>query len=118
MSGVAAGRLRHWVEIQSVGQGVDPITGGYTEIWEKFDDVWAEVVMLSGKEFISANAEQSEVGGRVTIRFRQDVDATMRIIYRGQTYQILAVMEDAESMFEHMTLMVSKGVRLPDSRSP
>lgn len=55
---------------------------------------------------------QSEVRGRIVIRYRASIDATMRIVYRGKYYNILAVLPDAESGIEHLTLMVSEGVNL------
>jgi hypothetical protein len=36
----------------------------------------------------------------------------MRIVYRGKYFNILAVLPDAESGREHLTLMTSEGVRL------
>lgn len=46
------------------------------------------------------------------IRYRDDVDASMRAVYRGKYYNILAVLPDAESGREHLTLMTSEGVRI------
>lgn len=112
MSGVAAGALRHWVQLQAPGTTQDQNTGEMIQNWATVAEFWAEVVPMSAREFQAANAEQSEVRGRMTIRYRDDVDATMRIIHRGRWYAILGVMEDAESGMEHMTLMTSDGVRL------
>lgn len=50
--------------------------------------------------------------GRITIRYRDDVTTANRIVYRGKYYRILAVLPDADSGREHLTLMVSEGVRL------
>ena len=112
MSGVAAGKLNHWVQLQAPGTTQDPNTGEMIENWTTVAEVWAEVVPMSAREFQAANAEQSEVRGRMTIRYREDVDATMRVIHRGKWYAILGVMEDAESGREHLTLMTAEGVRL------
>lgn len=51
----------------------------------------------------------------MVIRYRADVDASMRVAYRNKYYNILAVLPDAESGREHLTLMTSEGVRLPTS---
>ena len=114
MSGVAAGKLRHMVQLQAQtgGQVQDPVTGEMTSTWVPVADVWADVAPASGREFLAAAAEQSEVRGRITIRYRDDVDATMRVAYRGKWYAILAVLADADSWIEHLTLMVAEGVRL------
>lgn len=112
MSGVAAGKLNHWVQLQAPATTQDPNTGEMIENWTTVAEVWAEVVPMSAREFQAANAEQSEVRGRMAIRYREDVDATMRVIHRGKWYAILGVMEDAESGREHLTLMTAEGVRL------
>lgn len=112
MSGVASGKLRHWVVLQSPGTTQDATTGEMIEHWATVAEVWAEVVPMSAREFQAAAAEQSEVRGRMTIRYRDDVGATMRVMYRGKVYEIHGVMEDADSMREHLTLMVGEGVRL------
>lgn len=111
MSGVAAGKLRHFVELQQDqgGQGPD---GEILQNWVTIAQLWAEIVPMSAREFVAANAEQSEVRGRMTIRYRADIDATMRIVYRGKWYAILGIMEDDDSLLEHMTIVYAEGVRL------
>ncbi len=112
MSGVAAGKLRHWIALQAPGTTQDPSTGEMVENWTTYAEVWADIALASAREFRAAAAEQSEVMGKITIRYREDVDAACRVLYRGKFYAILGVMEDLESMREHLTLMVSEGVRL------
>lgn len=114
MAGVASGDLRHRVRIEAPtgGQVQDPNTGEMTSEWETVADVWADVVPMSAREFVAAGAEQSEVRGRMVIRYREDVDATMRVFYRGRYYAIFGVMPDDVSGREHLTLMTGEGVRL------
>ena len=112
MSGVPAGKFRHWVELQAPNITQDPNTGEQVTNWATFAEVWADIAPASGREFVAAAAEQSEVRGRITIRYRDDVNATHRVLHRGKWYAILAVMEDNDSMLEHLTLMVAEGVRL------
>lgn len=112
MPAVAAGDLRHKVELQALVDGQDPVTGQFEPVWTTIARPWAQIVPMSAREFLSAAAEQSEVRGRIVIRFNGEVDATMRIVYRGKWYAIHGVMPDAESGKEHMTLMTGEGVRL------
>jgi SPP1 family predicted phage head-tail adaptor len=98
--------------LQAPGTTQDPDNGEMVEHWTTIAEFWAEVIPSSAREFMAANAEQSEVRGRMTVRYREDVDATMRVIHRGKWYAILGVMEDAESGREHLTLMTAEGVRL------
>lgn len=110
MSEVAAGVLRHLVQLQAPIETQDPVTGAIVETWANVAKIWAEIVPSSAREFVAAGAEQSDMRGRATIRYRDGIDATMRFLYRGKTYAILGVMPDAESLKGHLTLMIGEGV--------
>ena len=112
MAAVASGKLRHKVQLQDEQIAQDPDTGEMVKTWATIATLWAEIVPLSGREFLAASAEQSEVRSRITIRYREDVTAAMRVVYRGKYFNILAVLPDAESGKEHLTLMTGEGVRL------
>lgn len=111
MSEVAAGVLRHLVQLQMPVTTQDPITGAEVKNWANVKKIWAEIVPSSAREFIAAGAEQSEMRGRATIRYRPDIDATMRLLHRGRAFAILGVMLDAESLKGHMTLIIGEGVK-------
>lgn len=112
MAAVASGKLRHKVELQANVPAQDPVTGEMRNVWTTIARPWADIVPMSAREFFSSNAEQSEVRGRMTIRYREDIDATMRVLHRGMIYAIHGVMPDADSGREHMTIMTGEGVRL------
>ena len=103
-------KLRHPVEIQKRTQVQDSTTGEITHTWARLKMVWASVEPLSAREFIAAQAGQSQITARIVIRYRDDVDATMRILFRGKIYNIHGVLPDADSGLEYLTLPVSEGV--------
>ena len=105
-----AGKLRHKVTIQAPGLTQDPVTGEMLPGWTDFASVWAEITDLSVKEYLAAQSAQSEVSTRVRIRFREGVNATMRIIHRGDIYNIHGVQRDPDSGIEWLTLPCSRGV--------
>lgn len=105
-----AGKLRHRVMLQKLGRTRNPVTGGWTEGWVDVASAWASIEPLSAREFIAAQASQSEITARVVIRYRPDVDATMRILYRGKIYNIHGALPDVKSGLEYLTLPVSEGV--------
>lgn len=105
-----AGKLRHRVEIQAPVNIQDPVTGGITPGWQHLKDVWAEVYPLSAREFVAAQAGQSEISARITIRYRPDLTAKHRIIFRGKVYNIEGVLPDPASGLEYFTLPCSQGV--------
>lgn len=112
MSAVAAGELRHRVELQHQKVVQDTVTGEQVTSWVTVARPWAAIAPMSGRDFLAAGAEQSEVRGRMTIRYRGHVDTEMRAVHRGKYYRIVAVLPDADSGLEHLTLMTGEGVRL------
>lgn len=107
---VQAGKLRHRITIQAPGMSQDPVTGEMVQGWTDFASVWASVEPLSARDFIAAQANQSEITARIVIRHRADVDATMRILHRSKVYAIQGVLPDDDSGLEYLTLPVSEGV--------
>lgn len=47
---------------------------------------------------------------RITIRYRQDIDATWRVVHGGKFYNVEGVLADKDSGLEYQTLPVSQGV--------
>ncbi|MES1947436.1 phage head-tail adaptor [Salinisphaera sp. C84B14] len=104
---VSAGQLRHKITLQA-RQETRSDYGEVTLDWAEVASVWAHVAPQSGREYFAAQQVQSEVSTRVTIRYRDDVDATMRVTHRGKTYDIEAVLPDDGSGFDHLTLMCAE----------
>lgn len=107
-----AGLLRHRIDIQSRGLTQDPETGemveGWLTIWPK---VPASVQPLSARDLIAAQAGQSEATGRMVIRYRAGVLPTMRILYRGDVYNIQGPpLPDPDSGQDYLTILVARGL--------
>lgn len=107
-----AGDLRHRITFQALGPAQDPVTGeeieGWATVWEK---VPASVEPLSARDLIAAQAGQSEASGRMVIRYRPGVLPTMRILHRGDVYNIQGPpLPDPDSGLEYLTILVAKGV--------
>ena len=77
---VSSGRLNQRITIQAMTR-VRGALGGHDETWSNFAIVWAEVTDMSGRELFNAKAMGSEVTKRVTIRYRTDIVAAMRVIF-------------------------------------
>lgn len=105
-----AGKLRHKVTIQSPGPAQDPDSGDMVPSWTDFASVWASIEPLSARDFIAAQANQSEITARIVIRYREGILPTMRILHRGKVYAIQGALPDAKSGLEYLTLPVSEGV--------
>lgn len=106
-----AGRLRHRVDIQGRQDVQDPVTGEMVPAWVS---VWtavpAAIEPLSAREFIAAQAVQSQVVARITLRYREGLDASMRIVHKGAIYNIAGLLPDKDSGLEYFTIPVSQGV--------
>lgn len=109
------GPLRHRITLQALSHVQDADTGEMVPVWADWPVpnmmYFARVEPLSGRDFIAAKAVQSEVTARIVMRYREGVNATMRLLFRGQVYSIHAVLPDAKSGREYLTLMVSEGVK-------
>ncbi|MBX7275482.1 phage head closure protein [Pseudomonas sp. ERGC3:05] len=108
-----AGKLKHRVQIQRKLSAQDPKTGEQlTEQWVDFVRVWASVEDLSARDFIAAQAVQSEAKSRVVIRYRAGITAEMRVVLdSGAVCAIVGPpLMDPNSRKEYLTLLVSSGV--------
>lgn len=107
---LSPGRLRHVVRIEQPTTVKDrfgaPLPG-----WEtRWDNVYAEVIPSSAREFNSSAKENSQVTARITLRWREGLRADMRIIHRGIIYNISGLLPDNGSGLEYITIPVTAGV--------
>lgn len=114
---IDAGKLRHRIAIQEyqfIKQ--DPSTGEETRDWASIHECWAAIEPVSAREFVAAQAAQSKVTARITIRYVDGIDASMRIVHakRGKDviYNIEGVLADKDSGLEYLTLPCSEGVSI------
>lgn len=110
---LAAGRLRHRVDIQQRAEAQDPDTGDIVYDWTPFAaSVPAAIEPLSARELVAAAAVQSKVTTRILIRGRAGITAKMRIIHKSAVYNIEGDIPDADSGLEYLTLPCSRGANL------
>ncbi|MQZ57938.1 phage head closure protein [Acinetobacter junii] len=112
MSSVNAGELCHRVVIQqNVNTERDDYGHEQPANWQVFLTLWAKVSPLSAKDLIAAQAAQSQVIARLKIRYRTDIDSTMRVVFRGETYAIDSpALNDDETGNIYSTFLLSRGV--------
>lgn len=106
-----AGRLRHYIDIQEKAYTQDPLSGEMLYTWIVVHaDVPAAVEPLSAREFLAAQANQSQVVARMVIRYRDGLHPAMRIVHRGKVYNPAGFLPDADSGLEYLTIPVTQGV--------
>jgi SPP1 family predicted phage head-tail adaptor len=86
-----AGTLNRRVLIEQSRHLRDDI-GGIVPAWEHVCTVWANITDLSGHEFIAADARQTELQTKITIRHNPRVKATMRALHDTRIYSIETVL--------------------------
>ena len=100
---IDTGKLQHKVSLQRFDTVVDPDTGHREKTWREYASPWVAIEPISGREFLAAAAERSEVTTRITMYFREDVTRAERIVYRGKVYNIQVVLPDPDTGREWLT---------------
>lgn len=102
-----AGKLRHRLTILELSQEQDSDTGEMDETWTELATVWGSFEPYSTKDYIAAASTQEQTSARAVIRYRSDIEASMRILFRGKTYEIKGPpLPDNETGLEYLTLML------------
>lgn len=116
MANLKAGILRHRLVLQRPIESQDTDTGAIIVNWLDIATIWAAIIPLSAREFIAAQAEDSKVNTRITIRYRNDVTAKMRLYHASKDmyYNIEGVLADKDSGLEYLTLPCSTGIRFDE----
>ncbi len=86
-----AGKLNHLLTIQKVQRTQDR-GGGFVETWVDVSREWASVESISGREYLAAAALQAETTWKITLRYRDDLLNSMRLVEGSRIYEIEAVL--------------------------
>jgi SPP1 family predicted phage head-tail adaptor len=90
--------MNHRITLLRPPVGRDAAGQAFTE----FSDVatiWADVRFQSGAEVLRANVEVSVKRATIRIRSRKDIDASWRIRYQGDEFDVKSVLPDADRAF-------------------
>ncbi|MHC1749469.1 MAG: phage head closure protein [Cellulosilyticaceae bacterium] len=84
------GKLNKRITIQRDSQIVND--EGYSVVeWKDITTIWASIKNLHGTEFFQAQQANSRATCKFTIRYIQELDTSMRIVYNGSNYNILYI---------------------------
>ncbi len=103
--------LRHRITLQRRTGVQSPATGAMEYHWTDVATLWAQVVPVSVREFIAAQAVRNEITTRMVIRWREDIRDRDRVLFRGKLYSIEGILPDPDSGREYLTLACSEGVK-------
>lgn len=82
-----AGALRNRITIQEKSITRDTY-GAETITWVTFCESWANIVPLSGREFMEGRQIQAELDTRIEMRYRNGIKAEMRVLWGSHIYDI------------------------------
>lgn len=60
-------------------------------VWEDYLTLWAAVEPLRGQESFVAQRSEVSVTTRIRIRYREDIDRTMMVLYNGILFEIMYI---------------------------
>lgn len=86
-----AQELNRKITIQESQITQDPNTGEMIVTWVDFVSVFAKIEPLVGREYLAAAAIQAENLCKFTMRYRGDINASMRIVFDGKLFNITSI---------------------------
>ena len=82
--------------------------GGYSESWQAYATVWAELHPARGRETVEAGRTESRISHRLVIRRRTDVSANHRVQIGARIFAIFAVIDEGPQAL-WMSLLCTEG---------
>lgn len=86
-----AQELNRRVQLQRSTPVIDPSTGYDHDEWATFAEVFAKVEPLVGREYLAAAAMQSEGITKFTMRYRDDLLPTDRLLFDGKEWNVQSI---------------------------
>lgn len=81
------GDLKHRITIQQFTTTVNE-NGFEVEDWTNYKTIWASISNLHGREYFQAAAVQAEKTVKFTVRYNQNINTDMRIVFNSKNYDI------------------------------
>jgi len=105
--------LRHRLTLQQATQTPDG-AGGFEITWSDIIDLWGEISAANLKSFygfekLFAGKLQSEISHKITIRYRNGISTSMRLLFDNRAFNIRAINNINENN-EILELLVDEGV--------
>ncbi|MFA9485961.1 MULTISPECIES: phage head closure protein [unclassified Moraxella] len=102
-----AGQLRHRLKIHRPATERSATGAVRSKRWEYILTIWGQFTPLSVKDIIAGQAQDSQITARAKIRYRTDIDNTMRVEHIGRMYEIVGEpLADNASGREYLTLVL------------
>lgn len=105
------GELRNRIEIQRYVRTENEV-GEEVKQWQSYVKLWAKFETSLVKEQVQAGKNSESIVNKIVIRYRHDLDTSMRVVYKGKNYNINHVVNDKEQNIEtHLfCILIEEGV--------
>ena len=90
------GSMRYRITLQRQPDSYDEY-GNLADEWEDVCTVWADIVPVSGREYLAAEQSMAETQFKIYMRYRDDVNSKQRAICGSHVYELLAVLGSRRS---------------------
>ncbi len=104
-----AGKLRHWITIQTRTDTMDSY-GEPIPAWTIFDQVWASIEPITGREYFASKETRSQSTHRIRIRYRSGITTKMRISWDSRLFDIESILNTEERDRELVLMCVETGI--------
>lgn len=113
MTGLAS-ELRHKVVIQTkVEGGRDEDGYSLPNAWTTYKNLWAKVTPVAARDLAITQSELTEITARLKIRYRTDINTTMRVLWKDKIYSIQSEgLDDNVDGYTYTTFNLSTGVEV------
>jgi len=87
MKKIKLSELNYRVKIQQASNIADGF-GGLITLWQDYEEVWAKIISLTLMKNVLQGVKGHKITHALFIRFREDLDANMRIIMGDMILEI------------------------------
>lgn len=116
-----AGTLRHRIAIQTSAELRDDI-GGVRRVWMTVGMAWAHIAPLKGTEVFSAQAIESRLTHKITLRGYTELDPRWRLVWIAQdrAYNVYSVrdIDERHRVIEVLAMEIQPHSRLGPDEDP
>lgn len=104
-----AGRLRYRLRFEKPVRIRDESGEVIVDQWVEAFTVWGAVEPLTGREYLTSAEFRPGVSTRIRVRWRDDLDASLRVLHAGVVYDIQAVLP-VMGLHQEALLMCGSGI--------
>lgn len=110
---IPAGAMNRRIRIEASSETRDPESNELIRTWSLLAEVWAHRRDTTAREFFAAGSEHTEQVAVFTIWHREGVTQAMRLIDRGQIFDITGTSELGQRQQLQLQAVASDSERQP-----